>query len=89
MELTWQEIMSITELQVSQVVGNEVVGGGKSNKTGSLAGIEALGVRGRGWRWSKQSPGSQDRDFLDTVKRRAGVEEIWREGQSVEGEGCG
>ena len=45
MELTWQEIMSITELQVSQVGGNEVVGGGKSSETGSLAGIEALGVR--------------------------------------------
>ena len=87
MELTWQEIMSITELQVSQVVGNKVVGGGKSSETGSLAGIEALGMCGRGWRWSKQSPGSQDGDFLDTVKRRAGVKEIWREGQSVEGEG--
>lgn len=34
MELTWQEIMSITELQVSQAVGNKVVGEGKAAKQG-------------------------------------------------------
>lgn len=45
MELTWQEIMSITELQVSQVGGNEVVGGGKAAKQGVGLGL-ALGVRG-------------------------------------------
>lgn len=52
MELTWQEIMSITELQVS---GGGRVGGGRGGRgrekgeTGSLAGSEAGG-------WSKQSP---------------------------------
>lgn len=51
--------MSITELQVSQAVGNKVVGGGKSSETGSLAGIEALGVWWQGWHWSKQSPVSR------------------------------
>ena len=43
MELTWQEIMSITELQVSQVGGNEVVGGGKAAK-------QRVGL-GCVWRW--------------------------------------
>lgn len=90
MELTWQEIMSITELQVSQVGGNEVVGGGKAAKQRvGLGCVWRLGCGCGGWRWSKQSPGSGDGNVLGTVKRRAGVEEIWREGQSVEGEGCG
>lgn len=38
MELTWQEIMSITELQVSRTEG---AGEGKGRGAGSLAGTEA------------------------------------------------
>lgn len=38
MELTWQEIMSITELQVSGVAG---AGEGKGREAESLAGTEA------------------------------------------------
>lgn len=64
MELTWQEIMSITELQVSG--GGRGGRGREKGETGSLAGSEAGG-------WSKQSPGAQDGNALGAVKRRAGA----------------
>lgn len=62
MELTWQEIMSITELQVSWVGA----GAGKHRDAESLAATEAGG-------WNKQGSGSQVGNVPGTGKGRAGV----------------
>lgn len=64
MELTWQEIMSITELQVSRVGG---AGEGKSGEAESLAGTEPGG-------WNKEGSGSQAGNVPGNGKGRAEVE---------------
>lgn len=80
MELTWQEIMSITELQVSRV---RRAGERKSREAGNLAGTEAGA-------WSKQGSWSQAGNVPGTGKGRAGVRrEIWVEDQNIKGRGCG
>ena len=91
MELTWQEIMSITELQVSHVGGNEVVGEGKQRNRESGWGVcGGLGVgvgggagasRAQGlememfWALSKEGQESKRSGGKARVLRGRGVDE--------------